>query len=503
MPEPWRLTTVLLWEFNPTTVHLATSVLSEPCFLFLCLCLFLCLRNFLNTRRGNGLPFLMGLLCGWAALVRPQGCVLLPAVALGLAYEKEWRAFRSFTAVSATLWGGVLLRNHLVSHEVAGYMSSWRDILPALGVNYGLFFRHMADVLRAMIFDGLLAFPWPAGSPAVVAASFLFFLSYAAGVNHSEKNKTMAGGLSAAVNIFVLFYLLIHLLWSAVDPRYFLPLLPFLTSFAILGLRASFPRRRISNAAIGVILSFVFLSYGLQNAHALNETRHRPIEDRVPMATYRWMEGHLSDASFTLAFSAYPLCLYAHEHTVPFLPSDDKEQFRYLLLRRGITHVLIAPLPIVPSPMIGAKDGTRVWRDIERWASLPGDALKETYRNEPERTILYEVARDDDYPKAYELHDFEEQSWAEGFRKLDLSLSLHPDFAHALNAYGAAAISSGLHKDAAERFLQKAIRTDPDFSRPYFNLARLYQSEGREDLAKALWKQAQAMVLAKAGKPDD
>jgi 4-amino-4-deoxy-L-arabinose transferase-like glycosyltransferase len=496
LSESWfskgeRLWLTGLFAWNPTTVNYSGNVISEPAFLAMSLAVFCGVWRILkNKSRWDSLW--VGVLLGWAVLVRPQGIVLMPAVALGLGYAKRWRVLSVVLGISSVIWSGVLLRNYLTTQTATGYLGHWTTALPVISGNYNVLFGNVQEVLRTLIVDDVFALRVsPAMIPLQGILTLLGMFGLGVGVFALLRRTPRAvQALTTSVFLYVFFYLLVHAIWTAVTPRYFLPLLPFVLGALIAGVLFIETKMPAMRRLRPVLLAVVVLGYGYQDLFAIREVRFPPAQNKIPYATLSWIERETLPSDDFLAFRAPVVHLYAHRSALSFLGVKNREEFRYRLLKMGITHVLYEPMRGLFVQMGRFKNPEQIWEQSRGWMGSWPDAFKPVYRNNQESTLVYLVRPDPKYRVAYEqtegaLRDFEVSAWNEGMKKLDQALRLYPNFPAALNIYGTAYLLSGGNLNQAREKFERALQLRPDYPIALLNLGRVYRQMGRLDAARA------------------
>lgn len=155
-------------------------------------------------------PVPAGLCAAAAALLRPQGFLLLPAL---LFKGKGGRLSAVIAAVPPALW---LLRNKLAAGTPTGYLDNLGAQAASLA-SPGAWLSHAA-ALGSALGQGLTG----------VGLLWLPLFALAA---RGAVLRTNRGELAPAV--YAVGVLALHLAWLAVEPRYVLPLAPVLWAFAL------------------------------------------------------------------------------------------------------------------------------------------------------------------------------------------------------------------------------------------------------------------------------
>ncbi|MCX5788167.1 MAG: hypothetical protein NTX64_06630 [Elusimicrobia bacterium] len=393
--EPWpRFAVLILYAFNPLVAEYAGRVMTAPVFTLSVLVSFLLLRS---VSRGGwiGRAWLLGLTLGAAAIIRAEGLLLLPAVALGLWTCRQRRplaaAMAPALAAAAAFYGGNLWAHRRFPTR---YLQVW-----AASVPHSSPLRNAAAFVTRSVWVAVLGarhFPESLAACAAAALSAVVLaVLFVRGLRRLEEERPGERSTLRAVFTFFFLYLLTHALWPVADPRFFLALLPFALAAMAKGLcgapsGAARPGagRRWVWAGLGVWL----LSYGTNHAQALLETARRPRENRAPAATLSWLRANSAPSAKVWSFAdAAIIELYTARPAVSFPPPPDKRAFQARLLGDGVGYVYYAPLRVVFEPLPVLREWVRRWEQSRSWASSSPDAFKLLYADAEEGTFVYEV----------------------------------------------------------------------------------------------------------------
>src|SRR5262249_2446233 len=146
-------------------------------------------------------------------------------------------------------------------------------------------------------------------------------------------------------------------LWIAIDPRYSLPILPFLYLFWMGGIGVGW--KRLSQSRIPVYLTGLLL---LQVNLAGNVFAWRALTDgplpsplRVPLGAREWIKTHTPAEAIVLSIKAPTVYLYTGRLGLISMEGKDREEFRYALLTRGVNFILIDPIRPIIRPRFQAQ----------------------------------------------------------------------------------------------------------------------------------------------------
>jgi len=274
-PPPVALCLALLFALNPLTLARAGVVMPEAPALFVSLLVLLALEK---PAGGAGLG--AGTLIGY--LIRPAALPLFAAVWGRLAMARLWRALALSVLIpvlGAAAWASWTRRagGMQESRELSRFYS--RDA-GARGVEIAAFnAARGTESLGAT----LLPLRWADNAGPARAAGGVLLLLTAAGLLRALKRKDPDPAV-----LFLIAGAVMHLFWPWWYDRYLLTWLPFILSFAVLGLPAKARAHpKFLGAALGAALAAQFAWQGRFSLG--KEAGAEP-----PLAaTYGWIRGHL------------------------------------------------------------------------------------------------------------------------------------------------------------------------------------------------------------------
>ncbi|MCX5794118.1 MAG: hypothetical protein NTY77_01310 [Elusimicrobia bacterium] len=431
---------VLLFALNPATARLCSLVTAESWFLVLWLWILPRLDGLLKEDRPAAAAWPPALLLGWAALTRPEGIVLTAVLGM-LAFRADLRRrLWPIVAGACAIWGAWLLRNYALSHQVSDYLGEWRADLGAAQL-----WRGWWAVLDTLFVQaaGLLPpgfAPGPSRALALLGSMALALL----GLRELLRRNPDPGTRSAAAAWGL--YLAVHLLWRPLDVRYFLPLMPLLAVFMVLGLLALLGRggkSRLLGWSAAVLLA---ATYAAQDARlAADGLMRRPYGNaQNPTATWKSVQSLLGEGSALLSNNAPTVYIYTgrQAYSLP-VGIRDADELRYLLAQKDIRAVLLF-FPLTDIAPAHQESWLRVWD----WIRSAPRRYELLHAEPQEGSLLYRVAGSGVSVRAYELYvgargDFSRERWRDGFAKLDLALALEPDFPSAVKDRAVAASLAG------------------------------------------------------------
>ncbi len=488
LPEWPRRLVVTMYALNSATIFQSGVILSDLFFLLLTLVLFWLLQQEVENRLRVS-PYLLGLLLGWACLVRLEGFILVIAAGFGLGYLKRWRPMMQMTTTALLLWGAFILNAYL-SHHMSGQLQN-----VVTSIQWAGEFRHllgnMDEWSHLLFVHVLLSFRFLSRNVFGLILNVLLITVVLACIGMGFRMialKRPKDGSLVAVACFCIIYFLIHVIWSAFDQRYSLPVLPFLLAFFISGahhLWTRYPSKALQVLALVVLT----MGYGSADVHLFRRiyATPPPLQAVLPRDTFQWIRTNTSPHTLFVSQGA-TLYLYTQRQSVAKLIEDDAESFRYRLLKEGIGAIWLQPWLTVVAQGAPVNDGEMLGRTL-RWVTRSPEYYRRVFANSAESSVVFFVVPDPTFLKAYELYrealsTLQNQSIPQGLLKLESALSLCPHFVGALNAYAITLILTQQRLPFAEKKLHEALRWDASNSLTLFNLGRLYELQRKQTVAE-------------------
>jgi 4-amino-4-deoxy-L-arabinose transferase-like glycosyltransferase len=483
------------FAFNPTTLALSSTVISDTPYLFMLLFTFVLLRHPPDWRRNLWL----WMATGGAVLLRPEGTFLFLCVTAALAWTKKWKTLAGAIGVIG-LWAGVLLWNHARTGSASGYISIFHQSLPILSQGLGSLIRHIAALLKSLVLEVLFGVMIELQTPLrlffITALIWIVIVFLLAGCRRWLESKQTPPAVGLAVGLYVFFHLWVHSIWLAVDAHYLWPILPF-AAFFIVYFVDHIPERRIKKRAAATSVALLTLLYGWQAVFAVRQTVESPPGSGLAAGSLEWVRRQLPPDAFILSPLASVITLYTRRYSTAFIGGNDPDDFHYRVLQKGFTHVLVSPFQVLYVQTSDANDPMKGWERSQRWLETETGSYEPLYANEAERIRIYRVQPAPKFQEAYAqysrlletLRASPRPDWDAQLVLLDAILKLD-SFPAALNAYGVAALFSNHHLPLARRHLEEAVKVRPDFTTAWRNLARIYQRLGKPELERQAWVHA-------------
>lgn len=495
--EPrWQLVGCLFLGLNPILVHYSSALMSEPGFLFMTLASFVLLREQID-RPSLRHAVLLGFAVAWAALIRPTGAALIPAIGLALLTKKDFRGSSWSLGIAVSLWAGWMLRNYLAAQTVNSYLVQWQSSFSGAGESLSYLGQNAWLVLRCLFARTFLSLYDRAGTPLPMTiealALFASLLILGAGLRVLWRDSTRRP-LWMAMVFFYSVVLLSQSLWTAIDDRYFILFLPPL----MLGIMTAASQWRRSVVTLVVLGAFAAIAHTAQALIRLPSRLAQP-GHRLPVASLQWIASQTPPNSFVLGKAATTY-LYTGRHARAEVWGNQFEEFRYSLLKEGITHVWLLPNRVISVQSAGLSQAQRA-DAVARWVRQKPKVYPLVQAFPEEFSEIYAVTRDPIFVEAF--HNFIigrelflAGEYRAGFVLLDKALIGDPTLVSALNAWGAGSLYDHPRLLNGISKLEKAIRLAPEFVPAYLNLARAYQIVGQHKQSLATAMEGQARLLA-------
>jgi len=485
-----RLVLLALFAWNPLTATFAGLVMSESCLLFASLAIFLVLKKHL-LRPGWADVWILGGLMAWASLIRFEGFFLIPAVALGLGYEKRWKTFSLSTFLALAVWSLIHAAAPIPNDHVRfGIVSIASDLSQTGGVRY--FGHHVLSLFNVLVMSNLLAIQLNEAIP-VGYLSFLLMvmgiLFMGVGAWQLWMKKPQFRGLTLAVGFYCTLYTGAHAIWPSVEIRYLVPIVPFIMAAIIEGVKCvGLLFFSLRSAGIPLLVA-AGLVYGHKDINAVRSA-WRPSSELLPQETLTWINAHVPKTTTILTAGAETIYLYTDVFATGNLSARDAEEFHYQLLAHHIDYILLQPYQFYSLPMPGM-DIDRLWALRRQWIENDPGAFAEVYANRHESRQIYEVnvANSVKFQQAFQeyLSAYDAMGkglWQDAFTKLDSALRFDPALTSAMNGYGVACLLSNQRTERGIQLLQNALKIRPDYALAMLNLARLLHKRGDKDASR-------------------
>jgi hypothetical protein len=470
---------VLAWfAVQPLRVRYSAAVLSEPLFTFLVLASF-----WIYGKDGKrpGWSWLLCLLAGWSALVRPTGFLLGAALGADAALRKKFRLALGLLSAVILVQGGYSWAIQAATQEPSSFLGQWRfavqgspsgAIQEILRANA----RQYADLLGLLV-----AFPlgqWSRFLDSVPVAAESGTLAVAGCALWGW--ILMLRGPARSLGLFAAFQGLVLLFWLRPDPRYLDPLIfPFLlclwTGLRGIGKKQDVPWKKAVVAA-GVFLGLAMNVRGLWSPSL-----------PMPESAFQGIRRLGADAVLASEISA-TVYLHTGRRGTGYPRIFDPDAMLDFLLERGVSHALVDEQARMPRP------DPNDWNPVVRLVvSQPGRFARLDHFAQ-DGFSLYEIRVDTAAFRAAArfyrdgLKALEARDAARAEALFQSALRARPDMTSAHDRLAHLAFQRGDRREAKRR-LEKSLRIWPGnpFARYHLFLVRRSLGEPgvSEDLEQA------------------
>ena len=285
------------------------------------LCVFLSSCVLLRHPQGKRRDALLWVAACWAVLLRPEGALLLLALAAALLWARQ-RESLIIVSSSAILLIGVLFWNYVRTGHATGYETFLNEILPFLSRGLGTLAAQAAAQLKTLLLDLLCGISINLQTPlrfvlgwgVVISILATAVIGWVRWVRSPGTSQILAFGVS----LYAVLHLFLHGAWLAVDPHYLWPLLPF-TVFVVIYAIDPISRKGIRQMTGSFLLLVLLGIYAWQIRHIVAPIFHPSPENRLPKETFAWIRARTSPDAFFLSPQAAPLTLYTGRHSLAFV----------------------------------------------------------------------------------------------------------------------------------------------------------------------------------------
>jgi hypothetical protein len=469
LPEGAAAAAGLLAAFSPALAAQSGAAMPDALYAAVCAAAFLFIAS---GRRGRRAFAALAALGGLAAILRPDGFLLLAAAALGWGARRGRREGLALAGWGALPLLAVLARNRLVAGSATVYAP--RAAAQAFAALGSLPERawSVASVLLGKGAAG--AAGWP--GPAAALAGLLLLAAAARGTRALLRGGRRPAAL--ALGLFAAGTLGVRLLWPFSSERYALPLLAPLWILAAAGLEGLGPAPR----AGGLVLAAALGLSALRADAELARDRARP---RPPAraALSAWVRARLPPDARLESFACQPLALLSDRAVECPAGRFPREAWISGLLGDGVGWVQEdagwRPDGYFPPGLRRFAAERARWledgRDFERVYAGPDGAV---YRLRPRDAARYRAAWTAFAAASADLGRGDVRALR---ADLDEAVRLNPRFSAAL------AMRALLEKDPARAAarMRLAARADPGDPRIRAELARLERAAGARDTNRA------------------
>lgn len=382
LPPAWAVSAAALAAVNPVLVGLGGLVIPDTAFVALALALFLLLPECASSRTAR-IALAAG--AGFAALIRPQGALLVLSLAASLWYIRGPLLGLGFFISAFLPLGFWSLRNEYHAASLSGFLDNWRSQIVRFQ-DPSRQSDHAGRLIASLFGEGFLGLadiPFPV---QFLAGSLVLVLAALGTIRLLRQSKDRGGmGVQVfAMAAFSALLLCLHATWELTEARYLLPLMPLLWILALGAVRPTFSGRPVLAGAALVLLLFPALGVDLLfvRAGAVAAPSYQP-------RTMGWLRRRLPPKTRLQGSAFHTVTLLTGRVCTP-PPQNVRTSEEWLASARAekVDFVLSAIEPF------GAEFSfpRLAWLNepqLAQWARKEG--LPEVFRSEEEGTTIYQL----------------------------------------------------------------------------------------------------------------
>ncbi|NNN04762.1 MAG: hypothetical protein HKL90_02560 [Elusimicrobia bacterium] len=379
-----------------------------------------------------------------AALFRPEGLLLVAALALSVYWSEGSRRAARFSAVAllpALAW---IARNRLVAGTASSYIRQFASQVVPLA-NPLMMLEQCARLIALLFGGGMLGLT---RGPLAVAAGLLILA--AAGVGTVVSLRRHRDPRALALAVFVFAALILHVLWRQVLDRY---LLIVLVPVLVLCARAA---EEIPARAAAAAASLIFLLGAAGDARTL--AQGRPGAEPWPQ-TMSYVRARLPPDVLIQSPIAPVLMLWTGRRAIALISTVyRRDQWLAICLENHVDYLVLDDNPEhwdrMPGPWLAMIVRLNRWADSSPYVVVQ-------FRNAAEKTAVYRIAHPDPARylrawNAFRIAMTESPTPAVARARLREAVKLEPELASARLALSS--LESG---PAAAEDRRRAIASDP------------------------------------------
>ncbi|MFA5162308.1 MAG: hypothetical protein WC421_08680 [Elusimicrobiales bacterium] len=409
--------------------------------------------------------------CVFASWIRPEGFLFLLAIAPACAAKLD-RKERWLYGISAALFfAAPYARNLAVSGVPICYFreivhgstagETLAKLWPVFRLNSLFYFGASGG---AAFVNGWASSPFDI--PAAAAA--LFWVAMAAGMAAAFRSQDRVLASAARYIILMTGF---HLLWMNRDMRYLAPLIPFMLPALLAGL----PRRAAlaAGTAAAALAAFGGIRFALAPAAAVQRT--------APARTFAWLKANTAPGDYLMAQSPAAYALNTGRKVYPLLAADDPDIWYAGLLDSGTRYVVCEDSSLIATAQERTGMRDRAFANTVLWTA-DKSRFRPVFEYAVERVAVFAAAPPAGFAGDLAAMAAARQLSVEGkdsqavaalralekkkapLKRLDFTL-------------GTALLLNG-HAAQSLPYLERAAKTEPDFSRAAANLKAARSAAG-------------------------
>lgn len=499
------LVVVTLFAFNPMTVRFSGIILPAAFYTCAVIAVFFLMQEWIHQPTW-GRSLALGFLLGWAAVLRPEGALLTVCVA-GTLLTLKWKETLYMLSIPSLVWILVLTAWHqtrvqpiLEFHaDMSQLMSYW---LQHPQESFWMVFR----MARLLMLNVLLAAGWSlphAGLEVCLVIILCGFALMVMGFRSHWKRRDLSRSEWVCAVLFCGMYAAVHVFWRVEEPRYLLPLLPFLLILIVRGTALALQyiapvwRKWLS----GLLLASVFVSYSYNICWALYET-HRISNPQTapPWQTLQWVDHNTAASARFLSAIAPSIALYGERYATGPANLRSLPEFLSFLRAYRLDHVVDRSMDFIVPIAGSAEDANATWLQIRRWFVRYPRVFVPIYQNGKEETRVFRIESDNDLFGLVTRYLAAARAYLDGRQdealvEAQACVQRDPRFGAAQNLVGAIYARRGDFQKA-EAALVQAVQRMPDSPVPLINLASMCHALGAHERSMRLLKRGMNLAAS-------
>ena len=446
-----------------------------------------------------GKALALGSLLGWAALIRPEGFLLVASVLGTMALTPAGRRLLPKVMLPLPVFGLIFL---FWCHWFKSTGTAYGGDLMALAAYWeqnwvpGLSFAH--NLLQNTFLNSLITLRF-SSSPIEVGLMLLFLamgaVAMGMGVRHLWDTRRELRSVWIGVGLFCVSHFGVHLFWHVAVARYSIPLLPFLILALVHGANRVLSRSPSKGLWTTLLLAGLFISYVHKSVYAIYDAEGMlDPQKSPPWQSLDWIRANTAPGDLLMSEIAPSIELYADRSAYPGVSMSNIDIFLDELAVRDVKYILDRNVHFLAQGVGTTDDPNKYWRLTRLKLTAFPNLFHLVYENPTEQTRIYQVVVGPEFSKAYDLvrtayHQYQAGQLDDASRTAQSSLELFPRMGSAIHLL---AVISWRKNDfsRAEQFFLKAMELMPTSTKVRINLATLYHETGNEERSRAAVQQA-------------
>ena len=370
---PWLALAVLApIAVNPMLLEAAGNVASEAPYLMLTVvALWLSTRKTGPDRPGRGRFVLIGSIALLASITRAAGVALLGGLLLEWLFERRWVSVVVFGSLSVVVFAGWLSFSGRVSREVGAKsyvttMVTTADGSPAEAKPKAVGPVAVAAAWTRRIYSNARYYatngaPWALAVPTIPGTVVDNLLSTLILLGAGITGVAVMVGWWRTASLYILVYVGVLLLYAWQQPRFFMPIVPFVIVACIAGMSWWAARWRWKPLRVllpGLISVALFGSGCVRSGAAVNRLARCDRSGDLPDPTcmrldqrswfqaIRYIREHIPAGTVLLSAKPEPLFVYTGLRTVGMFDIDEPPDSEFIgrIRGRGAQYILLGSL---------------------------------------------------------------------------------------------------------------------------------------------------------------